>query len=97
MRPARAARGRTATLRYRVADGGPCGGSATVAVKVKNRAGRVAKTLKPVVKPVNTALTWRFTAPRTWKVGRTYRFYVYATDTAGIRQAKVASNRVIVR
>jgi len=34
-----------------------------VTIKVKNKAGKVVKTLRPVVKPVNAALTWKFTVP----------------------------------
>ena len=87
-------RGKTAVLRYRVIDVVPLnavnGGTATVTIKVKNPTGRLVKTLRPVVKRVNTALTWKFAVPRTWKRG-TYRFSVYATDAAGNKQANVAS------
>ena len=92
---ATARRGKTAVLKYRVNDPAPNGGTATVTIKVKNRAGKVVKTLKPVVKSVNTPLAWKFTVPRTWRVG-TYRFYVSATDKAGNR-APVASSKLIVR
>ena len=91
---ATAKRGYLAALKYRVADPAPNGGTATVTIKVKNKAGKVVKTLRPVVKPVNTALTWKFTVPRTWRAG-TYHFYVYATDRAG-NEAPVASNKLIV-
>ena len=94
---ATARRGRTAALKYQVLDTVPNGGTATVTIKVKNRAGKVVKTLKSVVKPVNTSLTWKFTVPRTWRTG-TYRFYVSAhRDTAGNVGANVASNKLIVR
>jgi photosystem II stability/assembly factor-like uncharacterized protein len=93
---ATAARGRTATLRYRVVDAEPNYGFAKAMIKVKTRAGKVVKTMKAVWKPVNTPLTWKFTVPRTWKRG-TYRFYLYATDRAGNTQANVASNRLIVK
>lgn len=65
---------------------------------MKDRAGKVVKTMRPTVKMVNTVtpLTWAFTVPRTWGIG-TYRFYVYATDTAGNTQAKVASNKLVVK
>ena len=94
---ATAKRGKTAVLKYRLTDPAPNGGTATVTIKVKNKAGKVVKTLKPVVKPVNTPmpLTWKFTVPRTWKAG-TYKFYVAATDKAG-NKAKVASNKLIVK
>jgi len=92
---ASARRGTTATLKYKVVDPLPNGGTAKVTIKVWNKAGKVVKTLKPVVKPVNTALTRKFTVPLTWKAG-TYRFYVYATDKAG-NVAPVVSNKLIVR
>ena len=93
---ASARRGRTATLKYRVNDPLPNGGTATVTIKVKNHAGKIVKTLRCGVKTVNTTLSVRFNVPRTWKVG-TYRFYVYATDAAGNVQAKVGSNKLLVR
>jgi photosystem II stability/assembly factor-like uncharacterized protein len=92
---ATARRGKTALLRYRVNDPAPNGGTATVTIKIKNKAGKVVKTLRPVVKPVNTALTWKFTVPRTWKAG-TYKFNVSATDAAG-NKATIVSNKLIVR
>jgi C1A family cysteine protease len=93
---ARARRGRSVSLKFRVLDPLPNGGTATVLIKVKTRTGKLVKTLRPGVKPVNSALALRFTVPRTWRA-RTYRFFVYATDKAGNRQAAVASNRLIVR
>ena len=76
---------------------GANGGTATVTIKVKNRAGSVVKTLKPVVKPVNATLTWKFTVPRTWRTG-TYHFYVYATDRAGNTQATpMGANHLYVK
>jgi hypothetical protein len=94
---ATARRGYAAALKYRVVDPTPNGGTATVTIKVKNKAGKVVKTLRPVVKPVNTALTWKFTVPRTWRAG-TYHFYVYATDRAGNTQATpVGANHLKVK
>jgi hypothetical protein len=89
-------RGRTATLKYKVVDAAPNSGRAAVVIKVKNRAGTLVKTLSYASKPVNTLLTGKFTAPRTWKAG-TYRFYVYATDGAGNKQLTAASNKLVVR
>ena len=55
------------------------------------------KTLKPVVKQVNTTLPWTFTVPRTWRTG-TYHFSVYATDRAGNTQATpVGVNHLYVK
>jgi len=92
----RVRRGRTCTLRYRVDDVAPNGGTATVLIKVKNRAGKVKKTLQIGVKPVGTAFSASLKVPRTWKVG-TYRYFVYATDTVGNAQLKAGSNRLIVK
>jgi hypothetical protein len=93
---ASARRGRRATLKYLVNDLVPNGGTATVIVKVKNRAGKVKKTLPLGAKTVNTTLSATFRVPRTWKIG-TYRFFVYATDTAGNGQSTVGSNKLIVK
>ena len=94
---ATARRGSSATLKYRVVEVGANGGTATVTIKVRNRAGTVVKTLKPVVKPVNATLPWTFTVPRTWRTG-TYHFYVYATDRAGNTQATpVGVNHLYVK
>ncbi len=95
---ATAARGRTAMLKYKVVDARPGSPTATVTIKVKNRAGRVVKTLGPYKgKAVNTLLAARFTVPRTWRAG-TYRFLVYAKDAAGNAQVlPAASNRLVVR
>jgi photosystem II stability/assembly factor-like uncharacterized protein len=95
---ATARRGRTAALRYRVLDTVPNGGTASVTIKVKNRAGNAVRTLKLGLRAVNTAgvLTARFTVPRTWNRG-TYRFFVFATDAAGNTQASIPSNRLVVK
>ena len=94
---ASAARGKSATLRYKVSDALPNGGSATVTIKIKNSAGKLVKTLGPYKgKPVNTALSAKFTVPRTWKPGL-YKFLVSAKDKAGNLQSKVGSNRLTVR
>lgn len=89
-------RGHTATLKYKVADVAPNGGTASGKIVVKNSVGKVVKTLSYASKPVNMALTAKFTVPGTWKRG-TYRFYVYATDRAGNTQLKAASNKLIVK
>ena len=93
---ASATRGRTATLRFGIADAKPNGGNATVTIKVKNSAGKIVKTLGPAAKKLSPSLTWRFTVPRSWRAG-TYRFFVYAKDRAGNAQANVASNRLTVK
>jgi C1A family cysteine protease len=95
---ATAARGRTATLKYKVVDPRPGSPTATVTIKIKNRAGRVVKTLGPYKgKAVNTLLTAKFMVPRPWRAG-TYRFFVYAKDAAGNAQVlPVGSNKLVVR
>ena len=91
-------RGRTVTLRYKVADDTPNGGTASVTITVKNRAGKVVKTLAPVVKPVNASQGWKFTVPRTWTAG-TYRFFVDVTQDAAGNPGigSPASNKLVVR
>ncbi len=91
-----ARRGRTATLKYRVKDVLPNGGTATVTIKIKTLDGTLKQTLRGGVTAVNTILRVRFTVPLTWKAG-TYRFFVYAIDAAGNDQAKVGFNRLVVR
>jgi 5-hydroxyisourate hydrolase-like protein (transthyretin family) len=94
---ATAYRGRTATLRYRIVDPQPGSPTATVTIKVRNRAGNLVRTLGPAVRAVNSLLPWRFTVPRTWRTG-TYRFYVYAKDKAGNTQTlPVGSNKLVVK
>ena len=93
---ASAARGRTATLKYKVVDAAPNAGTATAVIKVKNSAGKVVKTLNVGNVVANVLLPKKFTVPRTWKAG-TYRFFVYATDAAGNVQLKAASNKLVVK
>ncbi len=95
---ATAIRGRTAILRYRVVDASPNGGTASGKIIVRNSANKTVKTILFKGKGVNTAtaLSASFAVPRTWKAG-TYKFYVYATDLAGNAQAKVASNKLVVK
>ena len=79
---ARVKRYRTATLKYQIDDLAPNGGTARVVITIKNRSGKVVQTLKFANKPVNTALTAKFTCKL--RTG-TYKFLVKATDTAGNR------------
>jgi hypothetical protein len=85
---------RTATLKYMVNDADPTKGTATVTIKIKNRAGRVAKTIPAVVKTVNVAQSAKF---RCTLAKGTYRYYVYATDASGNVQSKAGSARLTVR
>ena len=85
-------RGRTATFKYRVNDPLPNGGTATVVIKVKKRS-RVVKTLRLDTRTVNSDLSckWRCRL----KKGR-YRWWIYATDTAGNVQAKIGKGYLTV-
>ena len=88
-------RGLKAALRYKVVDLRPNGGSAKVVIRVRTTRGRLVKTLRVGVRPVNKLLTYRFrcTLPK-----RTYKFSVYATDRAGnVQVLPVGSNRLVVR
>ena len=87
-------KGRKATLKYQVNDAAPNLGTATVVIKIKNRAGKVVKTIKPGVKAVNVLQKATFTC----KLAKgTYKFYVTATDAAGNVAAKAAVNKLTVR
>ncbi len=87
-------RHRRVRLYYRVSDTRPCSGKAKVVIKIKTLRGVTKKTLRLGRRSVNRLHSYRFACnlPR-----RTYRYYVYATDAAGNRQAKVGSNRLVVR
>ena len=95
---ASARRGSKATLKYRVLDPVPNGGTAAVTIKIKNRAGKVIRTLKPGVQSVNTdaPLVAKLRVPRTWAKG-TYQFLVYASDTAGNASKSIGANKLVVR
>ena len=87
-------KGKKATLKYQVNDVAPNLGTATAIIKIKNRAGKVVKTIKPGVKAVNVLQKATFTC----KLAKgTYKFYVTATDAAGNVAAKAAVNKLIVR
>jgi hypothetical protein len=87
-------KGRTATLKYKVADADPNKGTATVVIKIKNRAGKVVKTIKAGSKSVNVALTAKFRC--TFAKGA-YKYYVYATDAAGNVQSRAGYAKLTVR
>lgn len=88
------ARGRTAILKYKVAETGASAGTATVVIKIKNRAHKVVKTIKVGVKNVNASQSAKF---KCRLAKGTYKFYVYATDVAGNAQSKVGHNRLTVK
>jgi hypothetical protein len=87
---ATARRGRSATLRYAVADFTP---KARVVIVVRTLKGAVRLTLTSGLKAANTRVSVSFVcrlAPGT------YRYSVSATDMAGNRQAKPAAARLVV-
>jgi hypothetical protein len=88
-------KGAYATLRYRVTDPLPNGGTAKVRIEIRNRSGRlvVGKTFS-TLKPLDTTLSWRVRC--SWARG-TYRYKVLAWDAAGNRQVRAGSNRLVVR
>ena len=83
-----------ATLRYKVGDAAPTKGTATVVIKVKNRAGRVVTTIKAGAKTVNAPLTAKF---RCTRAKGTYKYYVYATDASGNYESKAGSAKLTVK
>jgi hypothetical protein len=87
-------RGKKATLKYRVNDADPNLGSATAVIKIKNRAGKVVKTIRPGVKAVNVLQKASFTC----KLAKgKYKFFVTATDASGNVTVKAAVNKLTVR
>jgi hypothetical protein len=91
---ATAVRGKTASLRYFIADRRPGSPSATVTIRVRTLAGRLVRKLVERDVAVNRRLVATFTC----RLARGhYRFFVYATDAAGNRQTMVASNGLRVR
>ena len=87
-------KGRTATLKYKVTETGANAGKATVVIKVKNRAGKVVKTIKAGSVNVNLSLSAKF---RCTLAKSTYTYYVYATDVAGNAQSKAGSAKLTVK
>lgn len=91
---AKVVKGKKATLKYQVNDAVPNLGTATAVIKIKNKAGKVVKTLKPGSKAVNVLQKATFTC----KLAKgTYKFYVTATDAAGNKASKTAVNKLTVR
>ena len=88
-------KGRKATLKYRIDEQPfPCGPSATVTIKIKNRAGKVVKTLDLGPQTVNKDQQATFKC--TLKVAR-YRFWIYAVDFAGNPQQTIGKGYLKVR
>ena len=86
---ASAVRGKTASLRYFIADHRPGSPTATVTIRIRTLAGGLVRRLVER----NVAVDQHLTATFTCRLARgRYRFFVYATDAAGNRQSVVASN-----
>ncbi len=86
-------RGDTASLVYYVGDPRPGSATATVTIRVRTSAGRLLRKLVVRGAAVNKRLSASFVCRL---AAGQYRFYVYATDAAGNRQSRVASNRLTV-
>ncbi len=91
--PARAIRGRTATLSYSVAEAGPVPQTADVTITVRTAGGRLVKTISAHRVALNTGHVARFLCRLA--TGR-YRYTVAATDAAGNTQACVAASTLTV-
>ena len=87
-------RGRTATLKYKVADADPTKGTATVWIKIKNSRGKTAKTISAGSVTVNESLKATF---RCKLAKGTYKYYVYATDASGNWESKAGSAKLTVK
>ena len=91
---AKVVKGKKATLKYKVNDAAPNLGTATAVIKIKNKAGKVVKTIKPGSKSVNVLQKATFTC----KLAKgTYKFYVTATDAAGNKSSNTAVNKLTVK
>jgi hypothetical protein len=91
---AKVVKGKKATLKYQVNDAAPNLGTATAVITIKNKAGKVVKTIKPGSKTVNVLQKASFTC----KLAKgTYKFYVTASDAAGNKATNTAVNKLTVR
>jgi hypothetical protein len=91
---AKVVKGKKATLKYQVSDAAPNLGTATAVITIKNKAGKVVKTIKPGSKTVNVLQKATFTC----KLAKgTYKFYVTATDGAGNKASNTAVNKLTVK
>ena len=85
-------RGRTAVLKYKVADAAVV--KLTVTIRIKNSRNAQVKKIVLTGRPPNRLLSTKFVCklPR----GK-YRFFVYAVDSAGNRAAVPAINKLTVK
>jgi hypothetical protein len=91
---ARVVKGRTATLKYAVADAEPNAGEANVIVRIRNRSGKIVQTLNAGQVAVNAPQAVKF---RCRLARGTYKYSVYATDMVGNAQSKIGSNKLVVK
>ena len=91
---AKVVKGKKATLKYQVNDASPNLGTASAVIKIKNKAGKVVKTLKPGATAVNVAQKATFTCKLAKGV---YKFSVTATDAAGNPSSNTAVNKLTVK
>ncbi len=87
-------RGRYATLRYRVNDATGANDKEKVTLKVRNRAGRVVKTLALGWRAPNVSLSVKY---RCLLARGVYHYYVYATDLWGNPQTSVGHAALTVK
>ena len=91
---AKVVKGKKATLKYQVNDASPNLGTASAVITIKNKAGKVVKTLKPGSKAVNALQSATFTC----KLAKgKYKFSVTATDAAGNPSSNTAVNKLTVK
>jgi len=83
-------RGARAILKYRISDYSPC----RVKIVIENSHRRAVKTFFVKSARPGSALVKSFTCKLTKGA---YRWYVYATDSVGLKQAKAGSNRLSVK
>jgi hypothetical protein len=87
-------KGKKATLKYQVNDAAPNLGTASAVITIKNRAGKVVKTLKPGAVAVNATQKTTFVC----KLAKgKYTFTVTATDAAGNPSSNSAKNKLTVK
>ena len=83
-------RGKTVTLRYRIADYSPC----LVKIAIKNARGT---TVKSFTARGARPMTWLGKSFRCTLARGTYRWYVSATDSVGYKQVRPAIAKLIVK
>ena len=93
-RPAIAARGGRATVRYSVDDPRPGSPTATVTIRIRSVRGALVKKIVLAGRPVDTRLACSFACPFARGV---YRVVVSATDAAGNPSTAAATTTLTVR